>query len=262
MTDLAPSPNTTGPAAELIHNPTGPLSPDQAREAQRLYQEISQALIDPAEDLQTIRTKAGPRTFPKRSALQKLANAYRVSTEILSRELTHDTDGQLVRCDAVVRATHPDGRHADGDGACAISEERFARGSADKVDHDLPATAVTRATNRAISNLIAFGAVSAEEAEGAPEATATAVTVEPPEWATHTSPDDIPVIRGNLERILAPTGHPSHAAEEVGSAIWTASDSGFPRIVADTLALIAQMLATPPAGGPWAPGSGIQENQS
>jgi hypothetical protein len=65
-----------------------------------------------------------------------------------------------------VRATAANGRHADGDGACAINEPRFRTPSGrQKAEHDLPATAVTRATNRSVSNLIGFGSVSAEEVE-------------------------------------------------------------------------------------------------
>ena len=252
---------------ELMANPTGPLTPDQAREAQRLYQEISQALIDPAEDLQTIRTKAGPRTFPKRSALQKLANAYRVSTEILQRHTTHNDDGQLIRCDAIVRATHPDGRHADGDGACAASEERFARGGAEKIDHDLPATAVTRATNRAISNLIAFGAVSAEEAEAGEGGAPTSQEPAPvPPWARHD--DDVGTVAGNLVDILKAAGGTDAADKtgDIGQQIFDQCDGGIPRCVSFTVRLLHDQITkpaepTPPAGG-FAPGSGLEENQA
>jgi len=254
MTDTA-TPETVN--AELVPRMhTGPLSPDQAREAQRTYQEISQALIDPAEDLQTIRTKAGPRTFPKRSALQKLANAYRVSTEILQRHTTYDDDGQLVRCDAIVRATHPDGRYADGDGACSRTEDRFKTGG-DKIDHDLPATAVTRATNRAISNLVAFGAVSAEEVTEGTDAGAPAAEV--PEWA---QPIPQTEVRAFGERLADIVGEQNRDA--IGEAIWRQAD-GIPRIVAHIVTLIAGAVAsptepTPPAGG-WAAGSGLEGSE-
>lgn len=228
-----------------------PLGPDEAREAMRTYQEISRALIVPADDMQTIRTSKGPREFPKRSAFQKLANAYRVSTAILSRELTHDDAGALVRCDVIVRATHPDGRFAEGDGACARSEERFTRGD-DKIDHDLPATAVTRATNRAISNLVAFGAVSAEEASEVDAGTNAAPTnaqavPELPSWAQPF--EDVSAVAGWIVDILKGAGD-EQAAEQtsrVGQAIFDEADGAIPRIVATTIAHLHRIVtaATP-----------------
>jgi hypothetical protein len=150
-------------------------------------------------------------------------------------------------------------------GAAEAMVTHAERNWADSDEYALRSMAQTRAMSKALRGPLGFvmslagqDATPAEEVDAGAEPTAA----ELPGWAMHTSPDDIPVIRSNLERILAPTGHAQHAAEEVGSAIWTASDSGFPRIVADTLALIAQMLAQTPAGGPWAPGSGIQENPS
>jgi hypothetical protein len=236
--------------AELVTH-TGPLSPDQARAAQRTYQEISSALIDHDTDIQVIQTRKGPREFPKRSAFQKLANAYRVSTEIVSRELTYDDDAQLIRCDAIVRATHPDGRYAEGDGACSRSEDRFARG-ADKIDHDLPATAVTRATNRAISNLVAFGAVSAEEV------TATGVADEGsgvpppgaslPAWAKLLPDGEIRDFGNRLQDILAAANAPDTPKHvgEIGEAIWQRCD-GIPRAADLTVQLIADALTSGPA---------------
>jgi hypothetical protein len=93
----------------------------------------------------------------------KLATFYGASTEIMELTVERDDDGQPIRARAVVRATAANGRHADGDGACAINEPRFrAPSGRQKAEHDLPATAVTRATNRSVSNLIGFGSVSAE----------------------------------------------------------------------------------------------------
>ncbi len=57
-----------------------------------------------------------------------------------------------------VKATLPNGRYVVGDGACSTRERGFA-----KEDHDIYATAVTRAKNRAISDLVGSGEVSAEE---------------------------------------------------------------------------------------------------
>jgi len=143
--ELVPTAGTPAPTPEL------------AAEAMRLYQEISRALLT-ADDM----TRIGRKEFPNRSAFQKLGNAYRVSTKIVRDEDDYDPDGRLVRSKITVRATHPDGREAEGDGRCHIQEKGSAANDP-KSEHDVHGTAVTRATNRAISNLVAFGAVSAEE---------------------------------------------------------------------------------------------------
>ena len=241
-----------------------PLDPEQAREAMALYREMSSALLDPAEDLQVIQTRSGPSQFPKRSAFQKLANAYRVSTEIRSEVTDRAEDGTLLRHRAIVRATHPDGRFAEGDGACAASEERFKRGG-DKIEHDLPATAVTRATNRAISNLVAFGAVSAEEAESETNGSEPASVAAAPPWAEHV--EDVPHVADQLVDLLGALGvqDPGRATGKVGQAIFDACSDGIPRAAALAIEQLHQFVivtsARDPltsAGKPAAPSEGAQ----
>lgn len=60
------------------------------------------------------------------------------------------------------RATAPNGCSADGDGACFASEKKAAN---QRTAHNIRSHAHTRAFNRAVSNLVGFGEVSAEEAE-------------------------------------------------------------------------------------------------
>jgi hypothetical protein len=148
--------------------PLLPIDPEQARVAMAKYRDLTAAMLT-AEDWQQI---PGGR-FVKRSGFQKIASGYGVSTEIVHEHVDRDKDtGEPIRASAVVRATHPTGRYAEGSGRCSITESRFgsAKGRA-KAEHDIAATAVTRATNRAISNLVGFGQVSAEEMDGvAPDA--------------------------------------------------------------------------------------------
>jgi len=214
-------------------------SPEAARHAMEVYQQISHALLND-NDVQVIKTRRGESSFPKRSAFQKLANAYRVSTEIVKRELTHDDEGKLIRCDVIVRATHPDGRYSEGDGACSASEDRFARNS-DKIDHDLPATAVTRAKNRAISDLVAFGAVSAEEAESGGIAEGSGGQGFPT-WALPMN--DIPGVAENLVAILKAAGValPGDAAAEIGNTVFKQADGSFPFIAARVVNLLYQAI--------------------
>ena len=237
--------DVVGTSTDLAVSPSGapmiPPSAEEARRAMEVYQEISHALLTP-QDVQEIKTRKGTSTFPKRSAFQKLANAYRVSTEIVKRELTHDDDGNLLRCDVIVRATHPDGRYSEGDGACSASEDRFAK-NREKIDHDLPATAVTRAKNRAISDLVAFGAVSAEEAEaGGTAAGGGDAAPSVPTWALPMN--DIPGVAQSINDILEAAGVEKRAdiVTEIGNTIFKQADGSFPFIAARVVDLIAKAI--------------------
>ena len=148
-----------------VHTPEPllPMNVEQAAEAMRAYQELTSRMLS-GDDWQGRR--GGDQSFVKRRGWAKLATAYGVSTELRSIDIDRDGDDQILRARCIARATHPNGRYAEGDGACSTSEPRFRSASGrQKIEHDLPATAATRATNRAISNLIGFGAVSAEEVD-------------------------------------------------------------------------------------------------
>ena len=160
----------------------------QIRAQQEAYQELVKDLLDAKEDYQTI----GGKAFKKKSAWRKLSLAFGVDLAIKS--VTHDRDatGRIVRTEVIARATAPNGRFADGIGSCSVREKCCAgqdvctkwteypdthkptghvHCKADcpgwvhfsHAEHDVPATAATRATNRAASDLFAAGEVSAEE---------------------------------------------------------------------------------------------------
>jgi hypothetical protein len=142
-------------AIEPISNlvlPVGPLN--QTALAMEEYQKLCKYLLD-KNDWQTINGKK----FPKRSAWRKLAVAYGVSFQILDVKKDMDEAGNLVSAEFIVRASAPNGRYADGWGACAVAERNAGR----KAMHDIPATAETRAKNRAAADLFGMGEVSAEE---------------------------------------------------------------------------------------------------
>jgi hypothetical protein len=150
--------------------PLLPMDPEQARGAMAQYQALTAAMLTD-RDWQVIPSGK----FVKRSGWSKIATGYGLSTEVLALEIDRDEDGQPIRAHARVRATHPTGRFEENSGGCAITEQRFrTAGGRAKAEHDIPATAVTRAKNRAIADLVGFGAVSAEEmdmppADGTPE---------------------------------------------------------------------------------------------
>jgi hypothetical protein len=98
------------------------------------------------------------RPFRKKGYWRAVRTAFQVSVECVKEErLILDEDhGWLV----TYRATAPNGTTADGDGACMASEKSKQMGT----EHNVRAHAHTRGMNRAISNLVGFGEVSAEEA--------------------------------------------------------------------------------------------------
>jgi hypothetical protein len=150
--------------------PLLPMDPAQARDAMAQYQQLTAAMLTD-RDWQVIPSGR----FVKRSGWSKIATGYGLSTTVLELLIDRDEQGEPIRAHARVRATHPNGRFEENSGGCSLSETRFrtAAGRA-KAEHDIPATAVTRAKNRAIADLVGFGAVSAEEmdvppADGTPE---------------------------------------------------------------------------------------------
>ncbi len=129
----------------------------EIRAAWQQLQELKQQLLTP-DDYQAIQD----RQYIKKSGWRKIAAAFGLSLELLT-EHRHELDGGGWVWQATVRAIAPNGRHSDGLGSCHSAERRFAH-----AHHDTRATAYTRAANRAISDLVGGGEVSAEEAEMLP----------------------------------------------------------------------------------------------
>jgi hypothetical protein len=141
--------------------PLAPLDTKQVTKAMTAYQEGLKSILDDS-DWQEFEDKKGePKRFLKRSGWRKIAFWFGLDLEVLSTHVERDTTDQPTRARVIARATAPNGRHADGDGYCSVRERRFS-----KPENDIPATAATRALNRAISNLVGMGDVSAEELEG------------------------------------------------------------------------------------------------
>ena len=127
---------------------------DQALQEWEAYQKITEMMLDES-DYQNIQGKA----FKKKSAWRKYARAFNITTEIIDKDIVKsEKTGAVREASFVVRATLPTGRYADGWGNCSRQEGNKAH-----PNHDIPATAMTRATNRAIADLIGAGEVTAEE---------------------------------------------------------------------------------------------------
>ena len=97
------------------------------------------------------------KQFRKKEFWRAVATAFNLTVGVTREELAKGEKdwGWLVVC----RATAPNGRAADGDGACFASEKRGPM----RTVHNVRAHAHTRAYNRSVSNLVGFGEVSADE---------------------------------------------------------------------------------------------------
>lgn len=137
-----------------------PLDVDQLVESFESYQAMLPRLLQ-TSDYQA----AGDKQFVKKSGWLKIAAAFDLETELAAPvRIDRDENGKPIRAEVWIRAVAPSGRSMVGDGYCSIDESRFSSSSGrQKLEHDLPSTAATRARNRAISNLVGMGEVSAEE---------------------------------------------------------------------------------------------------
>lgn len=183
---IEPEPERTVAALAIIdHQPVGALVRPAADledivAAFQAYQALRQRLLVPA-DFQNISGKQ----FAKKSGWRKLSVAFGVNLTIKERVYERNEQGRIIRAEIVATATAPNGRECDGLGACDLFErccfdgckkggnhKHCPAGKGDPCDgahhfsnpqHDLPATAETRAKNRAASDLFGMGEVSAEE---------------------------------------------------------------------------------------------------
>lgn len=105
------------------------------------------------------------RQFIKRSGWRQIAAGFSISDRVVKEERMDREDGSFV-WRITVEAMFPNGRLSSGMGAC---DSREHSGKWAHVEHDVLSTAHTRAKNRAISDLVAGGVLSAEEMEAAPE---------------------------------------------------------------------------------------------
>jgi hypothetical protein len=137
-----------------------PLDVDQLVDSFAAYQSMLPRLLD-AGDYQ----QQGDKRFVKKSGWLKIAAAFDLETELAAPVLIkRDENGKPETAEVWIRAVAPSGRSMVGDGYCSVDEPRFSSESGRrKLEHDLPSTAATRARNRAISNLVGMGEVSAEE---------------------------------------------------------------------------------------------------
>lgn len=121
------------------------------------YDSACAALIGP-NDIQ----KEGGREFKRKSAWRKLARHFGISVATSLESVRVERSEGGFTAYAVANAVAPWGQSWTDVGACGSDE---ATGKRVITVADAVATAMTRAANRAVSNLIAMGEVSAEEVQ-------------------------------------------------------------------------------------------------
>lgn len=151
---------------------------EQALADWKAYQKLCDELLDPSDYQGT-----GDKAYKKKSAWRKLGKAFNITTKIIDEEITRDDNGQIISAMYKVEASTPDGRTSLGIGTCSIYDKISMKNPQHKKyidkgenvpsillrltfsnpEHDIPATGYTRAVNRAISDHIGCGEVSAEE---------------------------------------------------------------------------------------------------
>jgi len=152
----------TAPAARPGELPIE-ADPQAAARAMAQFEAVKRAIVT-KEDVVHSRGKE----YIRRSGFRKIALAYRISTQLLARKW-EQAGGEVIAY-AAYRAIAPNGRYADGEGWCSLSEANVKRlagskGMEGKQYHVAAAIAATRAINRAIADLIGGGQVSAEEVD-------------------------------------------------------------------------------------------------
>lgn len=146
------------------------------------YQELTNRLLDESD----YQKSPDGKKYKKKSAWRKYARAFNLTDRVVTEHVERDLDGYPQFARVVVRATAPNGRTAEAGHECHRSERccpgawgeycfkaewerhRCCAEACSGRAHwahpgDITETALTRAKNRAISDLIGAGEVSAEE---------------------------------------------------------------------------------------------------
>jgi len=167
-----------------------------AIEAWKSYQDLKKAVISP-DDVQQIQG----RQFLKKSYWRKIATFFNLSVDLVTEKKEELANGNTTY-HFVCKATAPNGRFAVGAGSCNIYEKAkfdvekgqwlnsYGKIAEPNSIHNARATAETRAWNRAVSNLVGGGEVSAEEVEAIKDGKSEEVDTTPDptdEWENPTT---------------------------------------------------------------------------
>lgn len=182
----AAEPVEVEPVKELSIVPSAPQSSalvelaggiNQIKQTRLAFENLKRELLIDS-DFQTYTEKNVTKRFIKKSGWRNIGLAFGISLEPVGsemRDLGMVEPGRFA-IEYRVRATAPNGRYVEGVGSCDSHEERFAEKAWNEHTkrkeftgrfvfeyNDVASTAYTRAANRAISDLVGGGEVSAEE---------------------------------------------------------------------------------------------------
>ncbi len=144
-----------------------------------LFEEVKRKVLDPRVDVLYIGPDGRPRTYAQRreaasryirkSGWRKLAMVFGINLRVvgMDRENHRDGHGTYYLWNARVRAEHPaSGKYVEGIGVANSRDQFFTRGGKRPADEkDIKLKSQTVGMNRAISDLIGGGQMSAEEME-------------------------------------------------------------------------------------------------
>jgi len=110
----------------------------------------------------------GGKPHIKRSGWRKMARFFGLNCTIINREKikSRDSEGEFYLWMYTVRATHPNGCHYDGEGIATSRDPFFSKKGGVRIEPNeanIMMKAQTIAFNRAISDLLGSGEVSADE---------------------------------------------------------------------------------------------------
>ena len=171
---------TAEAATSLATIPTGmELTEEQVGATVRhfaLFEKVKKKILDPKVDILYIGAKGAPMAYADRkqassvyirkSGWRKLAMVFGINLKVvdMDREDHQDDDGTYYLWNARVRAEHPSGKYAEGIGVANSRDQFFTRAGKRTADEkDIKLKAQTVGENRAISNLIGGGQMTAEE---------------------------------------------------------------------------------------------------
>jgi len=130
---------------------------EQAATQWKAFEDLKKSLLTD-DDYAQIQGKP----YIKKSGFRKIAVFFGLS-DTITHEERKDRDNGSFYWRIKAQVTAPNGRSSVGVGVCDSEERKFSH-----VEHDVYATAHTRAKNRAISDMVAGGLVSAEEMDPTP----------------------------------------------------------------------------------------------
>lgn len=149
MSDEEPPRTEIVPTTEM--DIVSPASAEKILDAFKAFEWMKENIITSND-----RQKIGDTSFIKKSGWMKIALACNISLE--KREERVEKVGEETVYHYTYRAVAPSGRFADADASASSGERKFTH-----LPHDIRSLAQTRACNRAVSNLVGGGEVSAEE---------------------------------------------------------------------------------------------------